>query len=86
MRHVGVREFRDNATKYLSGSDMLAVEKHGRLIGYYIPVPKVDVEETRRALAAFDAAVEKFLEATGMTRDELADALDLTKPFDPSGD
>jgi len=84
MQHVGVRDFRDNATKYLSGKDMLAVEKHGRLIGYYIPVPQASREETRQALAAFDAAVEKFLEATGMRRDELADALNLTTPFDPS--
>ena len=84
MQHVGVRDFRDNATKYLSGKDMLAIEKHGRLIGYYIPVPQASGEETRQTLAAFDAAVEKFLEATGMRRDELADALNLTTPFDPS--
>jgi hypothetical protein len=82
MQHVGVREFRDNATKYLSSSDMLAVEKHGKLIGYYIPVLEKDVEQTRQALEALRAAVQRILDETGMTEDELADLFDLNKPFD----
>ena len=82
MQHVGVRDFRDNATKYLSGSDMLAVEKHGRLIGYYIPVPQASEEETRQALEQLRSAVQRILDETGMTEDELADLFDLNKPFD----
>lgn len=82
MQHVGVRDFRDNATKYLSGRDMLAVEKHGRLIGYYIPVPQASEEETRRTLEQLGAAVRRVLDETGMTEDELASLFDLNKPFD----
>ena len=37
MRHVGVREFRDHATWYLAGDEVLVVERNGRPIGVYIP-------------------------------------------------
>jgi len=84
MRHVGVREFRDKATAYLSGNEVLTVEKHGQPIGYYIPVPKVNPVETQEALARFNAAVKRLLNESGMTQEELADFLDLTKPFDAS--
>lgn len=79
MRHVGVREFRDKATTYLSGGEILTVERHGKPIGYYIPIHHADEEETRRALDEFETAVQQFLDATGITREELADALDLSK-------
>jgi hypothetical protein len=35
-------------------------------------------------LAQFNAAVQRFLEESGLTEDELADRLDLNKPFDAS--
>jgi hypothetical protein len=38
MKNVGVREFRDHATSYLSGHEAVAVSKHGQVIGVYIPV------------------------------------------------
>ncbi|MDQ6604770.1 MAG: hypothetical protein M3176_03530 [Chloroflexota bacterium] len=84
MRHVGVREFRDKATMYLSGSEVLSVEKHGKPIGYYIPAPRASEEERQAALAQFDAAAQRFLEESGLTEDELADSLDLNKSFDAS--
>jgi hypothetical protein len=84
MRHVGVREFRDKATAYLSGDEVLAVEKHGKPIGFYIPAPRASKEERQAALAQFNAAVQRFLEESGLTEDELADRLDLNKPFDAS--
>ncbi len=82
MRHVGVREFRDKATTYLSGNEIVTVEKHGQPIGYYIPAPRASHEERQAALAQFSAAVQRFLEESGLTEDELADLLDLNKPFD----
>ena len=84
MRHVGVREFRDKATTYLSGNEVLSVEKHGRPIGYYIPAPRAGKEERQAAMAQFNVAVQRFLEESGLTEDELADYLDLDKPFDAS--
>ena len=72
--HVGVREFRDKASHYLSKGEVLAVEKHGEVIGYYIPV-KRDEAARKAALEAFEAKLASFLEETGLSEDELAESL-----------
>lgn len=80
MNYVGVREFRGHATLYLSGGDPIAVTKHDRVIGVYVPF-KRDEEQVRRALGQFGATIERILQETGMTEDELADIFDLSKPL-----
>jgi hypothetical protein len=80
LKEVGVREFRDHATKYLSGTETVAVNKHGHIIGVYIPL-KRDDEKVRRALDRFGETVNRILEETGMTEDELADLFDVSKPL-----
>jgi hypothetical protein len=81
MRHVGVREFRDKATTYLSGNEILTVEKHGQPIGYYIPAPRASQEKIHQDLKELAAAVQRALDETGMSEDELADLFDLNKPL-----
>lgn len=81
MRHVGVREFRDKATAYLSGNEILTVEKHGQPIGFYIPTPRASQEKIREDMAQLAVAVKQALAETGMTEDELADLFDLNKPL-----
>ena len=34
---VSTREFRTDLAKYLESQEPLAISKHGRTIGYYIP-------------------------------------------------
>jgi antitoxin (DNA-binding transcriptional repressor) of toxin-antitoxin stability system len=80
MKSVGVKEFRDHATAYLSGSDAVAVSKHGRVIGLYIPLERDD-DEARRAVAQLGEAVERVLAETGMTEDELSLKFDLRRPL-----
>jgi antitoxin (DNA-binding transcriptional repressor) of toxin-antitoxin stability system len=80
MKHVGVREFRDHATLYLSGGDPIAVTKHDRVIGIYVPF-KRDEEKARQAWDSFGATIDRILQETGMTEDELADLFDVSKPF-----
>lgn len=80
MKNVGVREFRDHATSYLSGEEPVAVSKHGQVIGVYIPV-KRDPERVQRALARLGETVETILEETGMTEEELAGSFDLRHPI-----
>ncbi len=82
MKHVGVREFRDRATHYLSGGEILTVERHGRPIGFYIPIRRVDEDEARLALERLREAVQRVLDESGMTEEELSAALDLNRPFD----
>src|SRR5579859_1468522 len=81
MKRVGIREFRDHATRYLAGGEVLAVERHGRPVGFYIPVAPSPDEETRHAVERLGQVVERILATSGMTEDELADALDLSRPF-----
>ncbi len=85
VKRVGVKEFRDRATGYFKEAEPIAVERHGRLIGFYIPVePKRTVQdevELKEALARLDASVKRVLEESGMTEDELADYFDLNKPI-----
>jgi hypothetical protein len=76
MRNVGVREFRDHATTYLSGKDPVAVSKHGQVIGFYIPVER-DKHQAERALALLSETVERVLANTGLTEDELVGLIDV---------
>lgn len=76
LKNVGVREFRDHATSYLSGSSPVAVSKHGRVIGFYVPVQRDD-DEVQAAVVRLGEAVGQVLTESGMDEDELADLIDL---------
>jgi antitoxin (DNA-binding transcriptional repressor) of toxin-antitoxin stability system len=80
MKSVGVREFRDHATTYLSSREPIAINKHGRTIGYYIPVER-DERKAQEAVDQLARTVDRILNETGMTEDELADLFDLNKPL-----
>ncbi len=95
MKRIGAHEFERRVAQILDESEMLSIERDGRVIGHYIPVPNgpagngaTGPEESRHADAETRAAIERLervLEGiyarTGMTEDELADVLDPSKPF-----
>jgi predicted nucleotidyltransferase len=67
-RHIGVREFRDKATRLIASGDVLAIQRHGSVVGYFVPVPRASdlqhveaVVERLRAESAQD--VLAFLRA-----------------------
>lgn len=78
LKTVGVREFRDRATAYLSGTEPVAVSKHGHVIGFYLPVER-DQDHVRRALDKLGRSVEKVLAETGLSEEELAELFDLRR-------
>jgi hypothetical protein len=45
-----------------------------------VTLKKPSQQQVKQALDEFDQAVEHFLEETGITQEELAETLDLTKP------
>ncbi|GAC1319946.1 MAG: hypothetical protein NVSMB12_19450 [Acidimicrobiales bacterium] len=49
--------------------------RHGEPIGFFVPVTAKDRRAGRRVLGLLEAAVEEFLTASGVTEDELVDAL-----------
>lgn len=80
VKNVGVREFRDHATAYLSGSEPVAVSKHGRVIGFYIPLERDDTE-VQRAVARLGSVVDGIVADTGLSEEDLATMLDLRRPL-----
>ena len=87
MKRVGVREFRDNATKYFAGDEAIVIERHGEQIGVFIPTAKRVTGETKRSgMARLDQAVDRFLQDTGMSEAELERWFDTSKPYPPTPD
>lgn len=76
MKHVGVREFRNQATRYLKLGEPLAIERHGEVLGYYLPVQRRDPEAVRKRLEAFERALERILKDAGLTEEEFAERVE----------
>lgn len=78
MKSIGIREFRDKASHYLASKDVVAVKRHGKLVGFYVPVPQSEPEEITQALQKLNQTVEKAIAESGLDEAALADALDLS--------
>ncbi|MBR8835355.1 MAG: hypothetical protein DSM106950_15340 [Stigonema ocellatum SAG 48.90 = DSM 106950] len=78
MKSIGIREFRDKATHYLASSEIVAVKRHGKLVGFYIPVKESDEEEVQQAIKRLSETVEAALAESGLSEEELSRALDLS--------
>jgi len=81
MKRVGIREFRDHATRYLAGSDVLAIERHGRPIGFYVPAAASQQETIARALERLQETVERVRAEAGLGEEELSRLYDLNEPL-----
>ncbi len=80
MKRVGVREFRDHATQYLAGREVLAVERHGQPIGFYVPTGASRQESFAQALERLEQAVQRVVAHTGRSEDELSQLFNLREP------
>ncbi len=80
MKRVGIREFRDHATRYLAGDDVLAIERHGRPVGFYIPTGASRQEHFTQALERLEQSVRQVLAETGLSEAELSRLYDLNEP------
>jgi hypothetical protein len=79
MKSIGIREFRDKASQYLASSEVLAVKRHGKLIGFYIPVEQSNEVEIEQALKRLSESVETALAKSGLDEIALSQALDLSQ-------
>ncbi len=80
MKSVGIREFRDKASHYLASEEVLAVKRHGKLVGFYIPIKESEDEAVRRAIDRLGQTVEAVIAQSGIDEETLARALDLSRP------
>jgi antitoxin (DNA-binding transcriptional repressor) of toxin-antitoxin stability system len=71
MKNIGVREFRDHTTRYLAAPEPVAIHRHGKVIGFYTPLRR-DEGKVRDAIAQLGKAVERVIDETGISEDELA--------------
>lgn len=74
IKHVGVRELRGDLAEKLKGSEPIIIERHGQVLGIYLPIQPVDREKVEAAFNDFQAAVEEVMRQTGIIREELAEA------------
>ncbi len=79
MKSVGIREFTDKASQYLASREVIAVKRHGKLVGFYIPVEQSDEIEIEKALQRLSQSVETAMAESGMDEAALASALDLSQ-------
>ena len=81
MKRIGVRDFRDHATQYLAGDEVLAVERHGEPIGFYIPTRPSSKESFVQALERLEETVRRVMADSGLTEDELSHLYDVNRPM-----
>ncbi|MDQ6601169.1 MAG: prevent-host-death protein [Chloroflexota bacterium] len=74
VKHVGVRELRGDLAEKLKGSEPIVIERHGQVLGIYVPVQQVDRAKAAEALEQFHALIDRIVRETDITREELAEA------------
>jgi antitoxin (DNA-binding transcriptional repressor) of toxin-antitoxin stability system len=75
MRHVGIREFKNQATSMMSSGETLVIERHGTPIGFFVPVVATDRRRGRAALGRLGRFIDALLDETGLEEDELAEGV-----------
>ncbi|MBS3933895.1 MAG: hypothetical protein KGZ35_06015 [Truepera sp.] len=76
MKRVGVREFKTKATALIAEERALVIEKHGKPVGFYIPLQQKDKAKAREAAERLEQALAGILQRTGLTREEFEQAWD----------
>lgn len=75
MKHVGVREFKNQATAMLGSDETIVIERHGKPVGFFVPVAAVDRRAGRRALNRLSRLLRKVRQDTGLSEDAIATAI-----------
>ena len=76
MQVAGVREFRNHATEYLGGNDLIFVTKHDKLASIVVPIkePKaLPVEIRRELLERIGGAISMHLQNNGVSEKRISD-------------
>ncbi|MEW6445469.1 MAG: prevent-host-death protein [Pseudomonadota bacterium] len=68
---IGVRELREKLSEYLESTVPVEVTRHGKTIGFYIPVPKAPTQSERDAMLEAGRRMREELERLGISEEEL---------------
>ena len=67
---VGIRQFRAGLAEYLDSDEPVAITRHGRTVGYFIPTRSDRVAEVA-SLRAAAATLDELLASKGVDPDEV---------------
>ena len=68
---LGIREFRENLSRYLESTTPVAITRHGATIGVYIPTRPEPSQADLEALRVAGEKMQQLLAAAGTSEDEL---------------
>ena len=80
MKSISIHEFRDKAAYYLKSRETISVKRHGKIVGFYVPVKDSDETEVQAALTRLSQSVNEALTQSGWDEEKLSIALDLSQP------
>ncbi len=80
MKSISIHEFKDKAAYYLESRETISVKRHGKIVGFYVPVKESDEEEVQVALTRLSQSVNEALTQSGWDEEKLSIALDLSQP------
>lgn len=69
---IGMRELREKLAEYLESSYPIEVTRHGKTIGFYIPVPRRQNQSERDAMLEAGRRMQEELARLGITEEELS--------------
>ena len=69
---VGIREFREKLANYLLQADqIIAVTRHGEVIGYYVPARRKRTQAEREALEEVASRLQEEMVKAGVSEEDI---------------
>jgi len=82
MRTTTVKEFRDQATKLLRGSEPLLITRRGKAAGLYLPLGETQdlpLELRKELQVSLARSVRQALEEKGITEEEILEGFERSR-------
>ncbi len=68
---VGIREFREKLSGYLESATPVAITRHGKTLGFYLPARQRPHAEDLEALRRAGERLDALIATSGVSEDEL---------------
>jgi antitoxin (DNA-binding transcriptional repressor) of toxin-antitoxin stability system len=81
VKHIDIEEFCRHASDFLVSGEAVTIVRDGEAMGMFVPSEEIRRARLKEALDRLGETVQKILDETGMTEDELARLFDLNRPL-----